>query len=82
MQLMKEQVAQVPKLRAELASISSNLQTLVVGAAAEVRRLDCVRAEQQHGAAAELELQRQQLQQRELECEKRERALNLRQRLG
>jgi len=59
-QLMKQQVALMRRLRAELASISSNLQTLVVGAAAELRRLDRARAE---------------LQQCELECE-RERELN------
>jgi len=67
MQLMNEQAAQVPKLKADLASISINLQTLIVGAAAELRRLDRARAE---------------LQQRELECEQRERELSLHQRLG
>jgi len=96
MQLMAEQAAQVPKLRAELASSSSNLQTLIVGAAAEMRRLDRARAEQQQWEqvkqqqweqarqrqAAELELQRQQLQQREqereLEWARREEALTQR----
>jgi len=76
-----EQVAQAPKFRAELASISSNLQTLITGAAAEMRRLDRARTEQQQ-AAAELEQQREQLQQGEVECGKRERELRLRQRRG
>jgi len=78
---LRQAAAQVPKLRAELASISRNLQTLIVGAAAEMRRLDRARAEQQQQLeqqqwaqvrqqqAAELELQRQQLQQREQERE-------------
>jgi len=44
--VLKQAAAQAPKLRAELASISSNLQELIVGAAAEMRRLDRARAEQ------------------------------------
>jgi len=80
-QLMDEQVAQVPQLRGELASISGNLQTLITGAAAEMRRLDRARTELQH-QAQELEQQRQQLHQREVECEQRERELNLCRRLG
>jgi len=62
-QFMKEQVAQVPKLRADLASISSNLQTIIVGAAAEMRRLDRARAEQQQQLEQQLKLEQQQWQQ-------------------
>jgi len=81
MQLMKQQAAQVPRLRAELASIRSNLQTLIVGAAAEMRRLDCARAEQQQ---RELEWAKKEeaLAQRAAECEKRERKLSLWRRLA
>jgi len=81
MPLMTEQVAQVPKLRAELASISTNLQTLIVGAAAEIRRVDHARAGQQQ---RELEWARKEeaLAQRVAECERRERKLSLHRRLA
>jgi len=72
--------AEVEELKAEVVPVR-HLQALIVGAAAESRRLDLARAEQQK-QAAELEQQREQLRLREQACAEMERELSKRQRLG
>jgi len=72
--------AEVKELQAELEPVR-NLQALIVDAAAEMRRLERARAEQQR---RELEWARREeaLAQRVAECEQRERELSKRQRLA
>jgi len=77
---MKEHVAQVPQLRADLASISGNMQTLIMGAAAEMGRLNRACAEQQQ-RGLEWARKAEALAQRVAECERQERKLSLRRRL-
>jgi len=72
--------AEVDELKAEVVP-ARHLQALIVGAAAESRRLDLARAEQQK-QAAELGQQREQLRLRERACAEIERELSLGQRLG
>jgi len=75
--VIKEAIEEVPQLRAELASVSANLQALIVGAAAEMRRLGRARKEQKE-RARELRRRAREVRQREEACEERERQLGKR----